>query len=138
MQTASPDSQPDNVGPLPPICRSQHQNWVASLGESEREIDQLLSVLAELPTTNYRSLRHRAVEYALTLTKLKSRIHRLRIDVACQSDRCLKMDAPRCTDPRFMICSTGGALLTGVSTEYDRVKANCQAFLSELMGLNLL
>lgn len=138
MQTALPNQQPNESGRVPSECRTQHQTWAANLAQSEREIDQLLSLLAELPNINYRSLRNRTIDYAQTLNRLKHRIHRLRIDVACQSDRCMLTSAATCPDPRFMLCSMGGTLISGVSTEYDRVKTQCHVFLGELMGLNLI
>ncbi|MGF7216206.1 hypothetical protein GGR92_002371 [Spirosoma lacussanchae] len=121
-------------------CRSQHQNWAASLVESEQEIDQLLTLLSDLPNDNYRSLRDYSADYAQALSRLKHRIHHLRADVVCSGDRCASATGPTaaCTDPRYGLPVSSPTLLTSLSSEYIQLKNRCHAFLAELMGLNLI
>ena len=120
-------------------CRTQHQAWAASLEQSEDEIDQLLTLLAELPNDSYRSVNQYTVDYTQSLSRLKSRIHNLRVDVVCSGTNCsLPIPASPCPDPHFSASVTSNSLISSVSNEYARMKDRCQTFLGELMRLNLI
>ena len=121
-------------------CHSLHQTWAATLLESEQEIDQLLSLLEELPDGRYRSLHMRTTDYAQTLSQLKDRIHHLQLDVVCHGTYCSSASGstPGCPDTHFVAPSTSNSLITAISVEYGLIKDRCQAFLGELMGLNLI
>ena len=120
-------------------CRTQHQAWAASLEQSEDEIDQLLTLLAELPSDSFRSLNHHTVDYTQSLSRLKSRIHNLRVDVVCSGTSCSSpVPASSCPDPHFGVTVTSNGLIASVSAEYARMKDRCQSFLGELMWLNLI
>ncbi|NID10692.1 hypothetical protein [Fibrivirga algicola] len=120
-------------------CRSQHQAWATSLEQSEDEIDQLLALLADLPSDSFRSLNHPLVGYTQSLNRLKSRIHNLRADVVCTGTSCSSSATTvSCPDPHFVEPSTSSTIISAVSAEYDRMKERCQAFLGELMLLNLI
>lgn len=120
-------------------CRTQHKAWAVSLEQSEEEIDQLLTLLADLPSDSYRSLNHPIVGYTQSLNRLKSRIHNLRVDVVCTGANCATpVPATACPDPHFSQPTTSGSIISAVSAEYDRMKDRCQAFLGELMLLNLI
>ena len=124
-------------------CRAQHQSWAAQLARNEQEIDQLLTLLAELPSHNYQHMRSHTVTYAQTLKQIKNRIHRLRIDVLCTDQTCVqaaaRVAAPICPDGRYDTPpAQGSTLIATVSSDYDRVKSRCNTFVGELMGLNLI
>jgi hypothetical protein len=122
-------------------CRTQHQAWAVSLEQSEEEIDQLLTLLADLPNDSYRSLNHPVIGYTQSLSRLKSRIHNLRVDVVCTGTGCsTPAPATSCPDPHFSQPTTTNStsLISAVSAEYDRMKDRCQSFLGELMLLNLI
>ncbi len=120
-------------------CRTQHQAWAANLEQSEDEIDQLLTLLAELPNDSYRSLNHPIVGYTQSLSRLKSRIHNLRVDVVCSGTNCaVPTPTTSCPDPHFGVAVTSNSLISSVSAEYARMKDRCQSFLGELMRLNLI
>ncbi|MBO0949413.1 hypothetical protein [Fibrella forsythiae] len=120
-------------------CRTQHQAWAVSLEQSEEEIDQLLTLLADLPSDSFRSLNHPIVGYMQSLGRLKSRIHNLRVDVVCTGASCSTPAlASACPDPHFSQPVNSSSIISAVSAEYDRMKDRCQAFLSELMLLNLI
>ncbi|RYF45918.1 MAG: hypothetical protein EOO39_50495 [Cytophagaceae bacterium] len=120
-------------------CRTQHQAWAVSLEQSEEEIDQLLTLLADLPNDSYRSLNHPVVGYTQSLSRLKSRIHNLRVDVVCTGTGCsAPVPAASCPDPHFSQPLTSSSIISSVSAEYARMKDRCQSFLGELMLLNLI
>lgn len=128
-------------------CRTQHQTWAAQLAQNEQEIDQLLTLLTELPGYDYQRMRNHTVDYAQALNQLKNRIHRLQLDVLCTSQSCAQPSAgvaaksafPVCPDGRYATPpAQGSSLVATVSSEYDRVKSRFNAFVGELMGLNLI
>jgi len=124
-------------------CRTQHQTWAVQLAQNEEEIDQLLTLLAELPSYDYQHMRNHTVDYAQTLNQLKNRIHRLQLDVLCTSHTCVPASAKpvssACPDGRYATPpAQGSSLVATVSSEYDRVKSRFNAFVGELMGLNLI
>ncbi len=128
-------------------CRTQHQTWAAQLAQNEQEIDQLLTLLTELPSHDYQRMRSQTVDYAKALNQLKNRIHRLQLDVLCTSHTCapapatvaVKSAATACPDGRYATPpAQGSSLIATVSSEYDRVKSRFNAFVGELMGLNLI
>lgn len=138
-------NQPTNI--LFQTCRAQHQTWAAQLAREEQEIDQLLTLLAELPSYDYQQMRNHTVTYAQTLKRLKNRIHRLRIDVLCANQTCAQATAgaaaksayPACPDGRYATPpAQGSSLMATVSSDYDRVKSRCNTYVGELMGLNLI
>lgn len=120
-------------------CRSQHQRWSALLAQSETEIDELLYLLADLPTSPYHTPRQSMLRHAQALNRLKQTIHRLRLDVICSGDACTKpQPATTCPDERFAETPLTQVAVARVSDEYARLKNRCQAFLGELMRLNLI
>lgn len=120
-------------------CRHQHQTWAASLAERELEIDQLLSLLADLLPEEYHSIHHHSVDYALALSRLKNRIHQLRVDVVCTGAHCSTPTPPTvCPDPHFMPSTLGNSLMSAVAVEFGQMKDRCRAFFGELMVLNLI
>lgn len=124
-------------------CRTQHQTWAAQLAQNELEIDQLLTLLAELPSHNYQHMRSYTVTYAQTLKQLKNRIHRLQLDVLCTRHTCAPAPntpaAPTCPGGQYAtLPAQGSSLVATVSSEYDRVKSRCNSYVGELMGLNLI
>ena len=120
-------------------CRHQHQTWATTLAGDEQEIDQLLTLLAELPSNSYRSLQPYTVDYAQMLTRLKARMNRLRSDVICTGTGCSSPNPPAfCPDPRFVSPTTGNTLIASVSAEFSRAKERCDAFFGELMMRNLI
>lgn len=120
-------------------CRSQHQRWSALLAQSETEIDQLLHLLADLPTSPHHAQRQSMLTYAQALTRLKQTIHRLRLDVICSGVNCTRPQPPAtCSDERFAETPFTQIAITRVSDEYTRLQNRCQTFLSELMRLNLI
>ncbi|GAB3560798.1 hypothetical protein GCM10027578_00020 [Spirosoma luteolum] len=132
--------RPDSLHALQ-ACHAQHQTWASTLRQSEQEIDQLLTLLADLPGPDaYHSLNHPADAYAQALGRLKNRIHDLQTDMVCTGTACTAVPATstRCADPHFSMPVAGNSLIGTVSAEYVRLKERCQSFLSELMGLNLI
>lgn len=120
-------------------CRHQHQTWATTLAGDEQEIDQLLTLLAELPSNSYRSLQPYTVDYAQVLNRLKVRMNRLRVDAVCTGTGCSSSTPPAaCPDPRFVSPMTGNTLIASVSAEFSRAKERCDAFFCELMVLNLI
>ena len=120
-------------------CRTQHQAWAISLEQSEEGIDQLLTLLADLPNDSFRSLNHPVVGYTQSLSRLKSRIHNLRVDVVCTGSGCsTPVAATSCPDPHFVAPTSSSSIISAVYAEYDRMKDRCQSFLGELMLLNLI
>lgn len=120
-------------------CRHQHRTWANLLAGDEQEIDQLLTLLAELPTDSYRSLQPYPVDYARVLNRLKARVNCLRVDAVCTGAGCSSPTPPAsCPDPRFVSSTTGNTVISSVSAEFCRAKDRCDAFLGELMMLNLI
>ena len=119
-------------------CQSQHQTWATTLVRNEQEIDQLLTLLADLPDDACRGLHHHTVDYAQGLDQLKTRIHRLRGDVVCTGAGCPLLTPPACPDSRFVSPGTDNPLISNVSADYGLVKDRCQLFFGELMQLNLI
>lgn len=120
-------------------CQSQHQTWATALVRNEQEIDQLLTLLADLPNDTCRGLHHHTVDYAQGLDQLKTRIHRLRGDVVCTGAGCPLLTPPAsCPDSRFVPPGTDNLLISNVSADYSLVKDRCQSFFGELMQLNLI
>ncbi len=121
-------------------CRTQHQHWAADLAQREDDIDQMMSLLSDLPDDTYRSLNHHAPAYVQKLRQLKAHIHRLLTEVVCLGVACssASVASVTCPDPRFV--QTGGvnALIISMSSEYSQLKDRCHLFLSELMRLNLI
>jgi len=98
-----------------------------------------MTLLADLPSDSFRSLNHPLVGYTQSLSRLKSRIHNLRVDVVCTGAGCTStVVAASCPDPHFIQPTSSGSIVSAVSAEYDRMKERCQAFLGELMLLNLI
>ncbi len=126
--------------PILLTCRTQHQHWAVDLAQHEDDIDQIISLLADLPGETYRSLNHRASEYVQKLHQLKAHIHRLMTEVVCSGVACSSVNVASvtCPDPHFAPLSTGNSLIASVSAEYDQIKDRCHAFFSELMRLNLI
>lgn len=120
-------------------CRTQNQRWATTLSESEQEIDQLLTLLAELPTPDtYRSLTAPGT-YTASLQRLKASMRQLRSEVVCAGAGCSQpTPVVPCPDLHFGLTSSANALITNASAEYNRVRDRCYAFLGELMGLNLI
>ena len=120
-------------------CRNRHRTWAAVLVQNEGHIDQLLTLLANVPGDACRSLNHRAADYAQGLDQLKTRVHRLRTEVVCTSTNCpLSTPPAACPDPRFVSSDTDNSLISTVSAEYDLLKERCQLFFGDLMQLNLI
>lgn len=126
--------------PILLTCRTQHQHWAVDLAQREDDIDQIISLLADLPGDTYRSLNHRVIEYVQKLHQLKAHIHRLLTDVVCSGVACSSMSVANvtCSDPHFAPLTAGNSLIASVSAEYDQIKDRCHLFLSELMRLNLI
>jgi len=128
-----------NALPALQTCRGLHQTWATTLARSEDEIDQLLSLLADLPTNTGPDPRHVILSQAQALNHLKATIHRLRLDVVCSGAACASpRPATTCPDERFTQVPTNQPLIASVSDEYNRLKYRCQNFLGELMRLNLI
>lgn len=107
--------------------------------QDEQEINQLLTLLAELPDENYRSLQPYTVDYEQVLNRLKARINRLRVEVVCTGTGCSSPTPPAsCPDPRFVPPGTGNTLISSVSAEFSRAKDRCDAFFCDLMVLNMI
>ncbi|MDB5241592.1 MAG: hypothetical protein JWP57_2217 [Spirosoma sp.] len=121
-------------------CRSLHQTWGTLLTESEQEIDQLLNLLEELPDNNYQTLQERTANFAQTLSQLRSRMQHLQHDVVCAGTHCssLEVTSSSCPDLHFLLPATGNPLIAAVTLEYGLIKERCQAFLGELMRLNII
>lgn len=120
-------------------CRVQHQRWSALLAQSETEIDQLLYLLADLPTSPHHVPRQSMLTHAQALNHLKQTIHRLRLDVVCSGSACSNpQPITTCQDERFAETPLTQTAIARVSDEYDRLKNRCQNFLGELMRLNLI
>ncbi|MCY7359811.1 MAG: hypothetical protein LH609_20635 [Rudanella sp.] len=121
-------------------CRTQHQHWATDLAQREDDIDQIISLLADLPGETYRSLNHRVIEYVQKLQQLKAHIHGLLTEVVCSGIACssMSMASVTCPDPHFAPHISGNSLIASASSEYDQIKDRCQAFFSELMRLNLI
>jgi hypothetical protein len=120
-------------------CRSLHQTWATTLTESEQEIDQLLNLLEEFPDDKYQTLHERTTNIAQTLSQLRSRIQHLQLDMVCAGTHCSSLEiTTSCPDPHFMLPATGNPLISAVTIEYGLIKERCQAFLGELMRLNLI
>ena len=119
-------------------CRNQHRTWATVLVQNEEHIDQLLTLLADVPDDGCRSLHH-AVAYAQGLDQLKTRVHRLRTEVVCTGTDCpLSTPPAACPDPRFVPSDAGNFLISTVSADYNRLKDRCQLFFGDLMQLNLI
>lgn len=128
--------------PVLQTCRTQHKNWASELTQSEADIDQLMALLAELPTDTYRSFNHQSSDYAQILSQLKTRIHDVLTDVVCQGQQCAPgqatVVAASCPDPHFQQPATRNSLISNLSMEYGQIKDRCHVFLGELMRLNLI
>ena len=119
-------------------CRFRHRTWAAALVQNEGEIDQLRTLLADLPNDTCRSLHH-AVDYAQGLDQLKTRVHRLRMEVVCTGTDCPLLTPPgACPDPRFVPSGTSNSLISNAFADYGLLKDQCQLFFGELMQLNLI
>ncbi|WP_044129366.1 hypothetical protein [Rudanella lutea] len=121
-------------------CRSQHQQWASSLHQSEEEIDQLLSLLTDLPAQiSFLDLQQQTVQYAAALSRLKNHIHQLQVDVVCAGAGCSAQTTDaKCPDVRFTPQPAEVPLFPSLSAEVNRMKERCQAFLGKLVGLNLI
>lgn len=120
-------------------CRAQHQSWAATLTQSEEGIDQLLTLLADLPGNSYRSLSEFKQIYASALNRLKTTIHQLRTSVVCDGSGCASTPPPAmCIDARFTSPVSRNVLIDSVLVNYDQIKARCNTYLAELVGLNLI
>jgi hypothetical protein len=121
-------------------CRTQHQHWATDLAQREADIDQMMSLLTDLPEETYRSLNHHAPAYVQKLHQLKTNIHRLQTEVVCTGLACSSASVVGtiCPDPRFAQSGGVSNLITSVSAEYGQLKDRCHRFLGELMRLNLI
>ncbi|MCY7352415.1 MAG: hypothetical protein LH606_17410 [Cytophagaceae bacterium] len=122
-------------------CRNQHQHWATTIVQDEREIDQLLILLADLPTQPpYRSLRHNAVDYLGDLNLLKSSFQRLRGAMVCDRVACTSTEQLPCSSPRLGWYTTLAvdSHLRTLTDEFNRIKEGCYQFLSGLVTLNLI
>jgi hypothetical protein len=120
-------------------CRAQHQNWANRLSQSEAEIDQLLSLLSDLPADSYSSLTEFKRAYASALNRLKIGIHQLQTDVVCDGLGCASTPPPTtCTDVHFTSPVSSNALISSALLSYDQIKDRCNTYLAELVGLNLI
>ncbi|MBO0935437.1 hypothetical protein J2I47_02640 [Fibrella sp. HMF5335] len=120
-------------------CRAQHQSWASRLSQSEAEIDQLLSLLTDLPVDTYRSLSEFSQTYASALSRLKTNIHQLQTDVVCDGRGCASTPPPAtCTDVHFTSPVSSNALISSALLSYDQIKSRCNTYLAELVGLNLI
>ncbi|GAB3713535.1 hypothetical protein GCM10027592_52840 [Spirosoma flavus] len=121
-------------------CRAQHQSWATTLNESEQEIDHLLNLLDELPADRFRSLYDHKVDFTKSLEQLKLRIHRLQREVVCRGQFCSASTfmASVCSDTHFIARSAVNSPIATLPIECSLVKQRFQAFLGQLMGLNLI
>lgn len=126
--------------PILLTCRTQHQHWAAELAQRQEDIDQIISLLADLPGETYRSLNHRVMEYVQKLHQLKAHIHRLLTEVVCSGVACSSVSVVNvtCPDPHFAPLTSANSLIESVSAEYDQIKDRCHIFFCELMRLNLI
>lgn len=129
-----------SAAPAPLLtCRQQHAAWAETLQRSEQDIDQLLSLLADLPTDPCHLPRRYILDYASALNQLRTTIHRLRVDIVCSGSHCgNEQPATPCPDGRFVVQAVGTNPINGLAAEYDRLRTRCQSYLDELVGLNLL
>ena len=119
-------------------CRNRHRTWATVLVQNEGHIDQLLTLLAGVPDDVRRSPNH-AVEYTQGLDQLKTRVHRLRMEVVCTGTDCpLSTPLAPCPDPRFVPSGASNSLISTASADYSLLRDRCQLFLSNLMQLNLI
>ncbi len=110
-----------------------------TLTQSEQEIDQLLTLLTELPGETYRSFSHHTSDYTQGLIRLKGKIQSIRNNMVCAGLGCASPAwALPCPDGRFLSQTVSTSLVSAVCVEYDRMKDRCQSFLGELMRLNLI
>jgi hypothetical protein len=121
-------------------CRTRHQAWANTLRQSEQEIDQLLTLLADLPEqTKSLQLQSQTVQYESTLNRLKNHIQHLRTDMICAGSDCNAQPGEvGCTDVRFVPQASEVTIFSGLSAEVGRIKERCQSFLGKLVGLNLI
>ncbi|GAB2583574.1 hypothetical protein [Spirosoma areae] len=127
---------------LPPgiqTCRHQNQHWAATLAQNEQEIDQLLSLLANLPEHHsYRSLHHPAVDYSGSLNLLKMSFQQLRLDMVCEGMTCTLTERQTCQEPRFGVYTLIERHCRPLTDEFNRVRDEYYQFLTCLMTLNLI
>jgi hypothetical protein len=120
------------------ICRTQNQAWATTLVANEQEIDQLLTLLADLPNDSYRSLYHRAVDYTGDLASLKSRFQQIRLNMVCEGIPCTSTEHQACREPRFGLYALIETHFRPLTDEFSRIKDSCYQFLNGLMTLNLI
>lgn len=120
-------------------CRNLHRTWASVLVRNEQEIDQLLTLLTDVPDDTCRSLNHNAVDYAQGLDHLKTRVHRMRTEGICTGTDCPLLTPPAaCPDARFVLSGVGNPLISTISADYGLMKGRCQLFFGELVQLNLI
>lgn len=120
-------------------CRTQNQAWATTLVANEEEIDQLLTLLADLPGQHsYRSLYHHAVDYTGDLACLKSSFQEIRLDMICQGIPCTSTEHQTCREPRFGLYTLIETHFRPLTDEFTRIKDGCYQFLAGMVSLNLI
>ncbi|AQG80603.1 hypothetical protein [Spirosoma montaniterrae] len=120
-------------------CRAQHRAWADTLSRNEQEIDQLLDLLTTLPEADYRTLTRSLPDYAQALNRLKNSIGQLRTDMVCDGTGCsVPTPVLTCTDTRFVSIAATDAPVSAMAAEFGRLRDNCYALLTRLVGLNLI
>lgn len=120
-------------------CRIQNQAWATTLVANEQEIDQLLTLLADLPEQHsYRSLYHRAVEYTGDLACLKSRFQQIRLTMVCEGIPCTSTEHQACREPRFGLYSLIETHFRPLTDEFSRIRNGCYQLLNGMVSLNLI
>lgn len=121
------------------LCRSQNQLWATTLVANEQEIDQLLTILADLPEQHsYRSLYHRAIDYTGDLACLKSRFQQMRLNMVCAGIPCASSEHQTCRDPHFGLYTLLETHCRPLTDEFSRIKDGCYQFLNGMVSLNLI
>lgn len=122
-------------------CHAENRRWSQTLLHHEQEIDQLLALLTDaMEQHNYRSIRHRALDYYEDLKRLRVRYNRLYVDMVCAGGPCQLTNArpTSCDNPRFGLHTLVQAQYQTITEEFLAVKEGCYQFLSVLVELNLL
>ncbi len=120
-------------------CRQLHQRWAGTLLASEGEVNQLLTLLADLPDpATPRSPAHLTILSA-QLHRLKTRICQLRTEMVCSGGLCSLPQPPQpCPDAHFVARPEPTDPIADLATECSGVQNRCQTVLSELMELNMI
>ncbi len=132
---------PDAEPLLIQTCRTQHQVWATTIAADKQEIDQLLTILTDLPTPrHYRSLHHSAVDYADTLNLLKGDFQRLQGCMVCDRAACTAPQQLLCASPRLGLYTTlaVNSHLLALTDEFDRIRERYYQFLSFMVTLNMI